>query len=136
VSITKTESAATTTTIVTGEQTACAVATTLTVSDAATMTLIINNGRDGVAELHSFPASCSFFKAGDGFIALALWGHIPLHDMEQMLLHLFINVKAKTSFGRGTSTRSAMRKALIATSAAPLNNLTDEEKTPAPACYY
>jgi hypothetical protein len=125
VSIATTESAATTTTIVTGE-TACAVATnttTLTGSAAATTTLINNDGRYGVVmELHSFPASGSFFKAGVGFLAWALWGHIPLHDGEQMLSHLFSNVKAKTSFGRGTSTRSAMRKALIAATAAHVDN--------------
>jgi hypothetical protein len=39
-----------------------------------------------------------------------------------MLSHLFSDVKANSSYGRGTSTRSAMRKALIAASAAPVDN--------------
>jgi hypothetical protein len=66
--------------------------------------------------------SGSFFKAGIGFLAWALWGHIPLCPGEGMISLHFSEAKAGTSFGRGTSTRSAMRKALMAASAAPVDN--------------
>ena len=69
----------------------------------------------------TFPAG-AFFKPGVGFLAWALWGHIPLQDGENMQSTLFGEVKANTSFGRGTSTRSAMRKAVIAANAAPVDN--------------
>jgi hypothetical protein len=125
---------ATTPTIVTGETTACAVATTLTMmiteTAAGATTTQINSGGDVVVEQHSFPASGSFFKVGVGFLACALWGHIPFHDGEQMLLHLFSNVKAKTSFGRGASPRSAIGKTLIAASEAPVDSR--RERTPVP----
>ena len=112
VNVATTESAATTTTTLlvstAGETACCAVvtATTTTTETAAAM----------------MTPSGSFFKVGVGFLAWALWGHIPLHDGEQMLSHLFSAVKANTSFGRGTSTRSAMRKALLASSVAPVDN--------------
>ena len=69
----------------------------------------------------TFPAGV-FFKPGVGFLAWALWGHIPLQDGENMQSTQFSEVKANTSFGRGTSTRSAMRKAVIAANAAPVDN--------------
>ena len=57
-----------------------------------------------------------------GFLAWVLWGHIHLNDGAQMVSKLFSNSKANTSYGRGTSTRSAMRNVVIAASAAPVDN--------------
>jgi hypothetical protein len=66
--------------------------------------------------------SGTYFKAGVGFLAWALWGHIPLCPGEGMISIHFSEAKVGTSFGRGNSTRSAMRKALMAASAAPVDN--------------
>ena len=115
-------SESTTTTTATTESAATMLMAT-TESVAATTPQVENDGDCGVGEQQPLPASGSFFKAGVGFLAWALWGHIPLYDDgEQMLSHLFSDVKANSSYGRGTSTRSAMRKALIAASAAPIDN--------------
>ncbi|KAI2496986.1 hypothetical protein MHU86_17513 [Fragilaria crotonensis] len=95
---------------------------TVTMTESAvTISQVDNIGRDRLVEQQPLPPG-SFFKPGVGFLAWALWGHIPLHDGEQMISRLFNEVKANTSFGRGTSTRSVMRKALIAASAAPADN--------------
>ena len=67
-------------------------------------------------------ADASIFKIGVGFLAWALWGHIPLNDGTQVVSKLFSNAKTNTSYGRGTSTRSAMRHAVIAASAAPIDD--------------
>jgi hypothetical protein len=82
----------------------------------------------GSSRTTTFPSGV-FFKAGVGFLAWALWGHIPIHDGEKMISHLFSEVKANTSFGRGTSTRSAMRKALVAGSAAPVDNRRGKKRS-------
>ena len=63
-----------------------------------------------------------YFKCGSGFLAWALYGHIPLHDSPGMASLLFSEVKTPTSYGRGTSTRSAMRKAAMAASMPPVDN--------------
>ena len=101
-----------------------AAATTMRMTEttAATTQLLGNDDDGGASEQHPFPVSGSFLIVGVGFLAWALWGHIPFHDGEQMLSHLFSNVKASALFGRGTSTRSAMRKALFASCAAPVEN--------------
>ena len=61
-----------------------------------------------------------YMKGGSGFLAWALYGHIPLHDGAGMASLLFSEAKAKTSYGRGSKTRTAMRKAAIAASSSML----------------
>ena len=64
-----------------------------------------------------------YMKGGSGFLAWALYGHIPLHDGAGMASLLFSEAKAKTSYGRGSKTRTAMRKAAIAASSmVPVDN--------------
>lgn len=82
-----------TTATIVAVETPCTVArmtmTTTTTENAAataaTTTTQVNNDGAGAIEQHSLPGSASFFKAGVGFLAWALWGHIPLHNGEQML---------------------------------------------------
>ena len=89
-----------------------------TATEAATTTQVNSKGD----EQQDPCSSPSFFKAGVEFLAWARWGHIPLSDGAQMISHLFSPVNAKKSYRRGTSTRSAMRKAVVAASAAPVDN--------------
>jgi hypothetical protein len=63
-----------------------------------------------------------YFKCGSGFLAWALFGHIPLHDGVEMASLLFSEVKKSTSYGRGSKTRTAMRKAAMAASVLPVDN--------------
>ena len=79
--VTTTESAATaTTTTRTTIESAATMSMTATESVAATTTQGYNDGDYGVVEQQPLPASGSYFKAGVGFLAWALWGHIPLYD--------------------------------------------------------
>ena len=103
---------ATTTTTIVGEQ--AAVAATLTeITTAATTARQVD--KRGTEKNH-------FFKFGVGFLAWALWGHIPIHDGAGMASMLFNESKVDTSFGRGTHTRSALRKAAMAASMPPVDN--------------
>jgi hypothetical protein len=63
-----------------------------------------------------------YFKFGVGFLAWALWGHIPIQDGAAMASMLFNESKVDSSFGRGTHTRTAMRKAAMAASMPPVDN--------------
>jgi hypothetical protein len=63
-----------------------------------------------------------YFKFGVGFLAWALWGHIPIQDGAAMASMLFNESKVDKSFGRGTQTRTAMRKAAMAASMPPVEN--------------
>ena len=64
-----------------------------------------------------------YLKGGSGFLAWALYGHIPLHDGAGMASLLFSEAKAKTLYGRGSRTRNTMRKAAIAASSmVPVDN--------------
>ncbi len=124
-----TEAPATSTGDAATTETAAAAATTTTEATAAivgTETAATTTQVEGMVAEPQDPlspcADASFFKVGVGFLAWALWGHIPLNDGAQMVSKLFSNAKANTSYGRGTSTRSAMQNAVIAASAAPVDN--------------
>ncbi len=54
-----------------------------------------------------------FFKCGFGFIAWALWGHIPILDSAGMQGDFFSDAKKNASFGRNTESRAAFRKLLV-----------------------
>jgi hypothetical protein len=124
-----TEGPATSTGDATTTESAAAATTTSTEATAAivgTETAATTTQAEGMVAEPQDPlspcADASFFKVGVGFLAWALWGHIPLNDGAQMVSKLFSNAKANTSYGRGTSTRSAMQNAVIAASAAPVDN--------------
>jgi hypothetical protein len=63
-----------------------------------------------------------FFKCGFGFLAWALWGHIPILDSAGMQGDFFSDAKKKASFGRITESRAAFRKLLVQQNAAGIDN--------------
>jgi hypothetical protein len=56
---------------------------------------------DPLPTVDNYP-DASFFKCGVGFLAWALWGHIPIHDSAGMQSDFFDDTKKKASFGRKT----------------------------------
>ena len=63
-----------------------------------------------------------FFKCGFGFIAWALWGHIPILDSAGMQGDFFSDAKKNASFGRNTESRAAFRKLLVQKNGAGVDN--------------
>jgi hypothetical protein len=63
-----------------------------------------------------------FFKCGSGFIAWALWGHIPIIDSSGMQTDFFSDAKKKASFGRKTESRAAFRKKMVEANTAEADN--------------
>ena len=63
-----------------------------------------------------------FFKCGPGFIAWALWGHIPILDSAGMQGDFFGDAKKKASFGRNTESRAAFRRLLVEKNGAGVDN--------------
>jgi hypothetical protein len=49
-----------------------------------------------------------FFQCGPGFLAWALWGHIPIHDSACMQTDFFGSAKKNASFGRNTESNAAI----------------------------
>jgi hypothetical protein len=63
-----------------------------------------------------------FFKCGFGFIAWALWGHIPILNSAGMQGDFFCDAKKNASFGRNTKSRAAFRKLLVQKNGAGVDN--------------
>ena len=72
-------------------------------------------------EGNSYP-DATFFKCGVGFLAWALWGFIPIHDSACMQSALFGDNKIGTSVGRKATSRAQMRKLLMESNAATVDN--------------
>ena len=64
----------------------------------------------------------TFFKCGVGFLAWALWGFIPIHDSAGMQSTLFGDSKIGASVGRKATSRAQMRKLLMESNAATVDN--------------
>jgi hypothetical protein len=82
----------------------------------------------------------TFFRCGVGFLAWALWGHIPIHNSACMQSDSFGNLKKNASVGRKVASRAQMRKLMIAECAASVDNrrgrkrrVTEDEVLPVPA---
>ena len=108
---------------------AAAAETAATPEAAATPTMNDRVEEEGVVvvsdplpgEMDSYP-DASFFKCGVGFLAWALWGHIPIHDSAGMKTEFFDETKKKASFGRKTESRAQMRKLLLDKTAVAVDN--------------
>ena len=75
----------------------------------------------GRPEGNGYP-NATFFKCGVGFLAWELWGFIPIHDSAGMQSALFGDNKVGTSVGRKATSRAQMRKLLMASNAATVDN--------------
>ena len=77
---------------------------------------------DSLSDNNYYYPDGTFFKCGVGFLAWALWGHIPIHDSACMQSDSFGDGKINASFGRKTASRAQMRKLLIEQNAATVDN--------------
>jgi hypothetical protein len=77
---------------------------------------------DSLSDNNYYNPDGTFFKCGVGFLAWALWGHVPIHDSACMQSDLFGDGKINASFGRKTASRAQMRKLLIEQNAATVDN--------------
>ena len=86
----------------------------------STPSTFANSSKDS-DEANRYPDK-TFFRCGVGFLAWALWRHIPIHNSACMQSDLFADVKRNASVGRKTASRAQMRKLMIAECAANVDN--------------
>ena len=106
---------------------------------------IVANSSEDSDEADRYPDK-TFFCCGVGFLAWALWEHIPIHNSACMQSDLFGDLKRSASVGRKTASCAQMRKLMIAECAANVNNrrgrkhrVTEDEvlpAVPAPFCRF
>ena len=100
---------------------------------------ILANSSEDSDEADRYPDK-TFFRCGVGFLAWALWGHIPIHNSACMQSDSFGDLKKNASVGRNVASRAQMRKLMIAECAASVDNrrgrkrrVTEDEVLPVPA---
>jgi hypothetical protein len=73
-----------------------------------TPNIIANSSKDS-DEADRYPDK-TFFRCGVGFLAWALWGHIPIHNSACMQSDSFCDLKRNASVGRKTTSCAQIRK--------------------------